>query len=130
MAAAVFGLLVVGTFWGQDDHFPFGPFRMYANATKTTGGVRTMEVWATTATGDDVRVPAASLGLRRAELEGQRARFREDPDLVGALADAYHRFQPDRPRLVEILLVHNIRELVDNRVVDQRRVVFQTWPAP
>ena len=130
VALVVFGLLVAGTFWGQDDHFPFGPFRMYANATKTTGGVRTMEVWATTVDGADIRIPAARMGLRRAELEGQRARFRADPDLVSALADAYHRFQPGHPRLVEVRLVHNVRELVDGRVVDHRRVVFQTWSSP
>ena len=128
VAAAVVVLLLWGTFWGEDDHFPFGPFRMYANATETTGRVRTMEVWGTTTSGEEIRIPAASLGLRRAELEGQRARFAEDPALVGQLAVAYHRFEPDRPRLVEVRLVHNVRDLVDGRVTGQRRVVFQIWP--
>ncbi|HUV48719.1 MAG TPA: hypothetical protein VMX11_07045, partial [Actinomycetes bacterium] len=38
-AAAVFGLLVVGAFFGSDDHFPLGPFRMYATSSQSTGQV-------------------------------------------------------------------------------------------
>ena len=128
VAAVVLALLVVGTVWGEDDHFPFGPFRMYANATETTGRVRTMEVWATTTEGEEIRIPAAAMGLRRAELEGQRARFRERPELVGQLAEAWTRFNPDEPRLVEVRLVHNVRHLVDGRVTGRERVVFQIWP--
>ena len=32
-------LLLAGTAWGQDDHFPFGPFRMYSTADDPDGAV-------------------------------------------------------------------------------------------
>ncbi|HET9442957.1 MAG TPA: hypothetical protein VFO65_06510, partial [Acidimicrobiales bacterium] len=43
LAAAVvaLALLLAGSTWGADDHFPFGPMKMYAYANKPNGVVTT-----------------------------------------------------------------------------------------
>lgn len=114
--------LVAGTAWGEDDHFPFGPFRMYANATKTTGRVITPRLEATTATGDDIHVLWTDLGLRRAELEGQMNRLTKDRDeLLEAIAETYHRRNPDAPELVEVRLERRITHLDDGEVTGREQ---------
>src|ERR671922_1847950 len=94
---AVVGSLVVGTFIGQDDHFPFGPFRMYSIRNRLDGRIKGARVEITTTTGRQMQLPINpnDFGMRRAEVEGQIDRFIEDPDLLGALADAYESFNPD-----------------------------------
>lgn len=107
-------LLLAGTAWGQDDHFPFGPFKMYSRATKTTGRITWPRLEAVDATGRARTVTAGDVGLRRAELEGQLPRFRRDPDLLGALAEAWHSRHPDRPALVEVRVVARSQPIVDS----------------
>jgi len=70
VAATVLVLVLAGTLWGQDDDFPFGPFRMYATAAKPTGNVRTAELWGVRADGARVKLEAHDVGLRRAVLIG------------------------------------------------------------
>ncbi|HWC66785.1 MAG TPA: hypothetical protein VG478_01860, partial [Acidimicrobiales bacterium] len=105
LAAGVVTLLLAGTFVGQDDDFPFGPFRMYATRQRLDGRTSWYRIEAVTATGEAVFVPGAAYGLRRAELEGQIPRFVADPALLGELAVAHAARRPDAPALVEIRLV-------------------------
>ena len=64
-------LLLLGTLVGQDDAFPFGPFRMYATADAPNGSVLSTRLEAVTVDGAVVRVGEGDIGMRRAEYEGQ-----------------------------------------------------------
>lgn len=111
----VTAFLLWGTFWGSDDHFPFGPFRMYANASDTNGVVRSARVEAVDATGRRFKLSDASTGMRRAEVEGQMPRFREDGDRLEAVAEAYHARHPDAPKLVLVEILQRRYHLVDGK---------------
>ena len=119
VAATVLVLVLAGTLWGQDDDFPFGPFRMYATAAKPTGTVRVAELYGIRADGTRVLLEAHDVGLRRAELEGQLPRFRKDPALLATLA---------RPDYVEIRLEERVRRVVDRRIVrGEHRDLIAEW---
>lgn len=107
LAATLAGLalLLTGTLVGQDDAFPFGPFRMYATTDDGDRPVASTRVEAVDAAGRRFVLTGESSGLRRAEVEGQLGRFRSDPALLGALAQAYGRRNPARPRLVRVEIV-------------------------
>ena len=89
----VVALLVAGTFWGDDDNFPFGPFRMYSTKQGLDGEVRAMAVEGLTTEGVWVEVPFEDFGLRRADVEGQLGRFERPPlELLDQMESAYLRF--------------------------------------
>lgn len=90
---AVAALLVAGTFWGDDDNFPFGPFRMYSTKQELDGEVRATEVDGLTSTGEWIGIPFDDFGLRRADIEGQLGMLAEPPEnVLEAMAVAYERF--------------------------------------
>jgi hypothetical protein len=127
-AAMTFALLAAGTAWGSDDHFPFGPFRMYATATKPTGRVAVADLVGTTTTGRTVELDADDVGLRRAELEGQLPRARRDPAVLGALVDAYEARRPGADPLLRLRLVSRGIRLVDGHAGDaEDERVLATW---
>jgi hypothetical protein len=119
VAATLVALLVTGTLVGQDEDFPFGPFRMYATRQRLDGRTSWYRIEAVTASGEVVFVPGAAYGLRRAELEGQIPRFVDDPAMLGELAVAYAARRPDEPSLVEIRLVRRSQQLADGRPVGE-----------
>jgi hypothetical protein len=120
LAAGVVGaVLLAGSLVGSDDWFPLGPFRMYTNRAGPSGIVRTVAVEAVDADGEPVRVHGGDVGLRHAELESQLHRFRDDPELLGAVAEAWSSVHPDRPPLVEVRLEERIRRVVDRVVQDE-----------
>jgi hypothetical protein len=119
--------LLAGTAWGEDDHFPFGPFRMFSRTTKSTGRVTASRIEAVTADGTIVTIGHDRFGLRRAEVEGQLPRFRRDPALLRHLADAYDEFNPDGVELVELRVVNDISRLTDGRVTSRETRVVATW---
>jgi hypothetical protein len=108
-------LTLAGTFVGQDDDFPFGPFRMYSTRDDPNGTVVSTRVEAVDARGRVRTVDESSTGLRRAEIEGQVARFRDDPSLLAALAVAHDRLRPDEPAFVDIRVVERVYQLRDSR---------------
>lgn len=128
VAAAVgCGLLVAGTVWGQDADFPFGPFRMYATASKVDGVVRVAALRADWSDGTTSGVHPEEVGLRRAEFEGQLPRFREHPELLGTLAP---RFTRPGKRLVALTLERRGRRVVDGVVQSGREIVDEArWEA-
>jgi len=124
-------LLAAGTAWGQDDHFPFGPFRMYATADDPNGRVLSTYLQAVDEDGAVVpRVGEREIGLRRAEYEGQLSRVVERPEVLGELAAVFSRRHPDRPRWVEVSVVQTAHVLVDGVPTDERTEVLATWTAP
>lgn len=131
VTVAVAGLVLAGTFVGQDDDFPFGPFRMYSTRDDPNGTVVSTRVEAVDRLGAVRVVDERSTGLRRAEVEGQVGRFRADPALLGALAAAHRRLQPDEPAFVEVRVVERSYALRDSRPTGAtaERVVAR-WAAP
>lgn len=123
-------LLVAGTVWGHDDHFPFGPFKMFAGAAQVDGAVGGIELWGTTSSGREERIGADEVGLRRAELEGQVSRFRQDPSLLRHLADSYDQRHPGGVRLVEVRMVDRIHHLSDRRVTGVEEHLVAHWQRP
>jgi hypothetical protein len=128
----VIGSLVVGTFLAQDDHFPFGPFRMYSIRNRLDGRIKGGRVEITTAAGRQVQLPInpENFGLRRAEVEGQIDRFIARPELLGALAEAYETFNPD-DEVVQLRLYHQIFQLERGRPTDPvEEATIATWDSP
>ncbi len=107
----VFGLLVAGTLWGDDVHFPFGPFRMYATTEPRNGVVDTYVVDVRPAGAAMAEVAPEALGLRRAELEGRVAQLVAEPALLAQLVEAYEQRHPQVPRLAELDVVRRRRRL-------------------
>ena len=126
--AAGLALLLAGTAWGQDDHFPFGPFRMYSTADDPDGRVLSTYLQAVDAEGVVVpRVEERHVGLRRAEYEGQLSRVVADPALLGDIAEVFSRRHPDAPPWVEVSVVQTAYVLVDGVPTDERTSVLATW---
>ncbi|MEV4759005.1 hypothetical protein AB0J86_28460 [Micromonospora sp. NPDC049559] len=98
-------LLLAGTLWGQDDDFPFGPFRMYAGSNPPNDPAPDTRVEGVDTTGAMVPLDEASTGIRRAEIEGQQGRYAADPALLREVADAYAQRHPAAPALVEVRIV-------------------------
>ncbi len=112
MAAAV-TLLLLGTFWGQDDHFPFGPHRMFSTRNELNGRVNSAQLSFTFADGSvrPVVIDSHTVGLRRAEVEGLEDQFIARPQLLRHLADTYGDFNPSESEVVGVELVERITEL-------------------
>jgi hypothetical protein len=128
---ALAALTLAGTLVGQDDDFPFGPFRMYSTRDDPNGTVVSTRVEAVDSAGRVQVVDERSTGLKRAEIEGQVQRFRADPELLGALARAHRRLRPDQAPYAELRVVERVYELRDSRPsgVQAERVVA-SWRRP
>ncbi|MGK5444785.1 hypothetical protein ACSNN7_23565 [Micromonospora sp. URMC 105] len=98
-------LLLVGTLWGVDDHFPFGPFRMYSTSEPPNAPAPDTRVEGVDRTGTVVALGQDATGIRRAEIEGQQDRYAADPALLRQVADAYAERHPGAPELVEVRIV-------------------------
>jgi hypothetical protein len=121
-------LLLAGTLWGEDDHFPFGPFKMYASAVDPDAPAEDTRLEATDAEGGTVLLTPANTGFRRAEYEGQLGRFREDPALLATVVDAYQRRNPAAPPLREVRIVVRWHEVRDFEVTGEwEEEVVATW---
>lgn len=107
-----FALLLAGTVWGQDDHFPFGPFRMYASSNPPNEPAPETRVEGIDRVGKLVSLGEERTGIRRAEIEGQQSRYAADPARLREVATAYAERHPGAPDLVEVRIVirwHEIR---------------------
>lgn len=105
-------LLLAGTFWGQDDDFPFGPFRMYSTAPGPDQAAKDTRVEGVDVAGRVVALTETNSGIRRAEIEGQQAAYVADPARLRQVAEAYAARNPAAPALREVRLVvrsHGVR---------------------
>ena len=127
----VAALVLLGTFVGEDDDFPFGPFKMYAGRHDPEGLVESTRVEAIDSGGRLKVVDESSTGLKRAEIEGQVQRLRAEPEMLGLLAAAHAGLRPDEPRLVEVRVVERLYRLRDSRPTgEQTERVVARWRAP
>jgi hypothetical protein len=111
----ILALMLSGTVWGDDDAFPFGPFRMYSTRNDPNTPVISTRAVGLTAAGEEVQLSGGEVGLRRAEFEGQIDRLREQPELLGLLAEAFADANPGAPELVTVQMVHRKFELADGK---------------
>ena len=125
----VLAALLAGTFWGDDDHFPLGPFRMYSISNKVDGEIATVSFLATTTSGRTLEVRPERFGLRPAEIEGHLPRLVENPEVLEGLVDAYERLNQDAEDIVVLRLIHEVRVLENGRPLDMEQRVLASWSA-
>lgn len=124
---AVLVALLLGTWRGQDDHFPFGPFRMYSTTDPPSGQITKISFVGITEEGREVTIRSGQFGLRPAEVDGQIPRIKRSPRLVAHLVESYERFNPDQQRLQEFHIVYGIHQLEDRIPVAYEERVIARW---
>jgi hypothetical protein len=131
-AVLVAGTLLViwGSVFGNDVHWPFGPMSQFAFRVGTNDAIHSTFLQARTARGDVIVVPITpkNLGIARAEIEGQQPAIIRDPQLLAALASAYHRIHPNEPVLEQLWLRDRVTVLHNGRAAGQHVVTLVGWP--
>jgi hypothetical protein len=130
-AAAAFVMVagaIAGSVWGQDDHWPFAPFRMYSTTTPPSGSVFIPVFIGRTRAGDHVRITPSGVGMRRAEVLGQIRRIRADAHALQVYADAYARLHPDAAPLASLSLVYEIQHLRNGAPARFETRTIASWP--
>lgn len=127
----VAAIVLFGTVFGQDDLFPFGPFRMYATADKLNSPVADTRFELVDTTGVVIELTQYNTGIRRAEIEGQLGRFESDPALLSVVDAAYEALNPHAPAAVTVRIVVRLDYLRNGvptgRYTDQ---TVATWNPP
>jgi hypothetical protein len=125
-------LLLAGSIWGQDDHFPLGPFRMYSVSNRVDGQVTSLQLQGRLSGGPRREIEFDRFGLRRAEVQGQVARFYlgDWDSLLAHLARSYDRFHPRGPVLDELHLVYEVDTLEGGRPVAYEQRTLASWKRP
>ncbi|THV38538.1 hypothetical protein [Glycomyces buryatensis] len=128
MTLTVVALCLLTTFWGADDHFPFTPFKMYSFSQDLDGWADSTRLEYINTEGEHFGVNDQTTGFRRAELEGQLGRFREDPELLAHLAEAYENAHPDRPEIVGVEIYIRWYEIKDGyQTGAEEKVLEVAW---
>jgi hypothetical protein len=127
VTVAVLVAVLYGTFWGEDDLFPVGPFKMYAGTQRVNDPVPTMQFEVVTEEGDTLDLRALAFGLRPAEIEGQLDRVKNDPSLLEDMVASYERLHPDEPRLVVVRVMHGTYHLEGGRPVGYVEETLAEW---
>lgn len=125
--AMVLSLLLLGSWRGSDDHFPLGPFRMFAGRNPPTEDVNSAYVQAVTAGGRVVVVSSKASGYRRAELEGQLPELERDPSQLQDIAVAHHRLAPNAVQYVAVRVVQRRYHVRERRVEGYTDVILAEW---
>jgi hypothetical protein len=120
-------LTISGTLFGQDDDFPFGPFRMYSTTDDPDKPIVEILIFATDAKGARFELNENNSGVRRAEVEGQLEKFVQDRSLEAAMAVAWDERNPGDP-LDRIEIVRRSHELRDGSPTGEiTDTVLATW---
>jgi hypothetical protein len=131
VSLAVLGVLVLGTFWGTDDDFPFGPFRMYSTAPGPDQDAKDTRVEGVDVAGRTVALTEANTGIRRAEIEGQEQAYAADPARLDQIADAYLDHTPGAEPLRQVRIVVRWHGVRDSRPTGTYRDdVVAEWTMP
>lgn len=122
-------LLLIGSLVGQDDNFPFGPFRMYSTKQGIDGRIRILEVWGLREPGGAERlVMEEDFGLRRADLEGQLGKLEVPPTLVlERLADSYKTLHEGEFPFDGLAFRQRVVFLEDGVPAGEQRRGIATW---
>ena len=123
-------LLLLGTLWGQDDDFPFGPFRMYSTAPDPNADAPDTRVEGVDTTGRTIVLTEANSGLRRAEIEGQQQAYIDDPGRLRQVAIAYAEKSPGAAPLSTVRIVIRWEGIEHSRPTGTSRdQIIATWTA-
>lgn len=123
-------LLLLGTLWGQDDDFPFGPFRMYSTAPDPNADAPDTRVEGVDTAGRTIVLTEANSGLRRAEIEGQQQAYIDDPGRLRQVAIAYAEKSPDAAPLTTVRIVIRWEGIEHSRPTGTSRdQIIATWTA-
>jgi len=125
-AVAVVVTLAAGTAWGDDKHFPFGPFRMFSVRNDPNGTIKVIRIRGTSVDGRVLEIPPAAVGLRLAEIEGQLSRFVEASRLAGLLVEGY-RTTGGHPPLRELRITRVVHQLKEGRRVSSIEKTLGVW---
>jgi hypothetical protein len=109
-------LFLLGSVVGQDDWWPFGPWRMFATSSAPSGSVIAFAVQVQTEQQPDwhdVELSPASIGLNRAEVEGRSGVIEADPQMLGTLAASHARLRPHDAPWTAVRLVRRETVLAD-----------------
>jgi hypothetical protein len=123
--------LLMGSFWGDDWAFPFGPLRMYSTSSPPQGNVTFERLEARTADGQWVHTPISlqNVGLNGAEAEGRTYLIVVDPSLLGRIAATHARLKPSSHwtglRLLRVSV--HLSNGVPQATTEQ---ILATWTAP
>ncbi|GAA1663994.1 hypothetical protein GCM10009830_06900 [Glycomyces endophyticus] len=124
----VLALVTATTFWGADDFFPFAPFKMYSFSKELDGWAGSTRVEAVNEEGERFSLTERITGFRRAELEGQKGRFIDDPELLRFIAEAYENTNPEKPEIVTVEIIERRYRLEDGHQTGEViEVVEATW---
>ncbi|GAB3588964.1 hypothetical protein GCM10027446_00130 [Angustibacter peucedani] len=127
-------LFLLGSVVGQDEWWPFGPWRMFSTSTPPTGAVVAMALEVRTAADPGwvgTGLTPESVGLNRAEVEGRIPQITSDPSMLGTLAASHARLHPDAPRWTAVRLVRRETVIVDRRPTGEvREKLVAEWDAP
>ena len=130
---AALAVVTAGAAWGSlrgvDDHWPFAPMSQFAFRTDPDGEVRAAFVMGVTASGtrSEVALTNESLGMNRAEVEGQLESFRARPDKLRALAEAWAALHPGAERLARVELYERVTRLRGGRLLDPVEELVAAW---
>ncbi|MGH3712682.1 MAG: hypothetical protein ACRDT4_04365 [Micromonosporaceae bacterium] len=129
VALLVTAAMIAGT-WLEDDHFPFGPFKMYSTSDPLNKPVPDTRVDFVNVEGDEFKANLDNTGFRRAEVEGQIERFKDDPELLSHLAEAYQKRRPTRPKIARVSVVIRWWKLEGGRATGEyTEETVVTWSA-
>lgn len=118
--------LAAGTIWGDDHHYPFGPFRMYSTRNDPNGTVSVVRLRATTVNNEEITLHSKAFGLRPAEIDGLLISFDDDSQLAAYLAEAYGNVGGGPP-LSELRIGRDLIQLERGRAVGYSEHVLGVW---
>ena len=126
-------LFLAGTAVGQDDWWPFSPWRMFANATPPSGSVISLRIEVQRDSDPAWQVAPltpTTVGLNRAEVEGRIPQMTAEPAMLGTLAASHARLRPKDSPWHAVRVVRNevlLTDGVPNGSV--RDTVLAEWTA-
>jgi hypothetical protein len=123
-----------GSLVGDDDWWPFSPWRMFSTSQAPSGSVWSTGIEVQTAADPGRWQPAPltpeNTGLNRAEVEGRIPQIEGDPARLGTLAASHARLRPDAPAWTALRVVRRLVVVVDRKPTGEVRTeVLAQWSA-
>jgi hypothetical protein len=135
-AAVLLGLatlFVLGSVVGQDDWWPFSPWRMFSTSTPPSGAVVAMALEVQTEADPTWRSTGLTpwnVGLNRAEVEGRIPQITSRPQMLGTLAASHARLHPHDAPWTAVRLVRRETVIVDREPTGEVRTrEVASWSA-